>query len=195
MQDQDNNAREELGDEAGSSDAVGDRSTDVSTPKLQRRGDVNRCPVCGSQVDVEAYHCPACRNYFCYHCRARLLLSEKHLQCINQDCEYYGKLMCDVCDQLAEKEESPSIYAEPEDGYWPALLIIVLVVSALVWYWISFPVALFVAITSFGLGGFILQRMGLNIFGAKRMVEQQRRLTYFTCVCCGQAVKEVVENG
>ena len=161
--------------------------------RYSAEGNVNKCPVCGSQVDTEAYHCPACQNYFCYHCRARLSLSEKHLQCINQNCNYYGKLLCDVCDQFTEREESPLVYAEPEDGYWPAWIVIVLIASCLVWYWSSLSIALGFAIVTFPLFGWLLQKAGLNIFGTTRMVEQPKRISYFTCVCCGERAKEVVE--
>jgi hypothetical protein len=172
-----------------------DVSGNDSTKILERRGDVEKCPVCGSHVDAEAYHCPTCRNYFCYHCRARLLLSEKHLQCASQSCAYYGKLMCSVCDQLEEKEEPPSVYAEPEDGYWPVWLILTLITAGLIWYWFSFPAGLVVAVVFFGVGGYLLQRLGVNIFGSKRMVEQQRRSTHYNCISCGLPAKEVAEAG
>lgn len=194
MQEQDENVDTQADDANRESDRVSDSSGGL-TAVLERRGDVEKCPVCGSHVDAEAYHCPTCRNYYCYHCRARVLLSEKHLQCASQSCEYYGKLVCSVCDQLAEKEEPPSVYAEPEDGYWPAWLVLVMIVSALTWYWFSFPVAVLVFVLGFGLGGYLLHLLGLNIFGAKRTVEHHRRSKYFTCICCGQPAKEVVEAG
>ena len=91
--------------------------------ELKRRGDVEKCPVCGSHVDAEAYHCPSCRNYFCFHCRSRLVPPDTQLQCVNQQCDYYGKLVCDVCDISHQRDEAPTVYAEPEDGYWPGWLI------------------------------------------------------------------------
>ena len=198
MQDQGQQSQRRIGETSPeSSNATGGRSTDVSTPQqLERRGDVNKCPVLRFTGRLRSIPLPSLPEITsaiivardCYFPRNTCSASIKTASTM-------GSLLCDVCDQLAEKEESPSIYAEPEDGYWPAWLILVLIVSGLVWYWVSFPVALVAAITLFGLGGFILQRIGLNIFGAKRMVEQQRRLTYFTCVCCGQAVKEVAEIG
>ena len=97
--------------------------------ELKRRGNVAKCPICGSQVDPEAYHCPACHNYYCYHCRARLLASDTQLQCANQSCDYYGKLVCSVCDPQGEKEEPPAVYEEPEDGYWPLWLIVSLIIG------------------------------------------------------------------
>ena len=115
MNSNEENLVNELG-ESPTGSTQGNEAAVVTAPP-ERRGDVNKCPICGSQVDSEAYHCSACRNYYCYHCRARLLLSEIHLQCVNQNCDYYGKLVCDVCDPLEEQEEEPAVYAEPEDGY------------------------------------------------------------------------------
>ena len=43
---------------------------------------------------------PGLPQYFCFHCRARLLPPDTQLQCVNQQCDYYGKLVCDVCDKL-----------------------------------------------------------------------------------------------
>ncbi len=158
---------------------------------LERRGDVQKCPVCGSQVDPEAYFCPTCRNYFCYHCRARLLDSDKQLQCVDQNCSYYAKLVCSVCDSNVEKEEPPTVYAEPEDGYWPAWLILILLVAVVTWYFTSFLVAAGVAIVIYCGGGYLLQRLGINVFGREREVEYQRRSSFHTCICCKQPIKEL----
>ena len=177
------------------SGAVGDAATDGTGDKqrygLQRRGDVEKCPVCGSRVDAEAFHCPTCHSHFCFHCRARLLPPDTQLQCINQQCDYYGKLVCGVCDKLAEKDEPPAVYAEPEDGYWPGWLLAVLVVSAFVWYFTSLLIAIGIAIAAFAGGGYWLQRRGVNIFGREITVEHQRKSAYYTCMRCEQAVKEL----
>ncbi len=37
-------------------------ASEAQAESLHRRGDVNKCPICGSGVDSEAYHCPASRN-------------------------------------------------------------------------------------------------------------------------------------
>ena len=114
-----------------------DEACTVSTAAPQRRGDAEKCPVCGSRVDSEAYYCPTCQSFYCFHCRARLLPSDTQLQCVNQCCEYYGKLVCGVCDAAAEKEEPPAVYSEPEDGYWPAWLVLILVTAPMIWYFQS----------------------------------------------------------
>ncbi len=192
MQDQDDNDRGESGGDVREGIGVGDDSNKISTVELPRRGNVEKCPVCGSRVDVEAYHCPACHNSFCFHCRARLLPPDTQLQCVNQQCDYYGKLVCEVCDSAAEKEEPPTVYAEPEDGYWPALLALVLILVPLVWYFTSsFLVAVGFAVLAFVGGGSFLQRRGVNVFGRENQVEHPRRSTYYTCIRCRQPVKKL----
>jgi hypothetical protein len=164
---------------------------EAAAEQLLRRGDVEKCPVCGSRVDAEAYYCPTCCNYFCFHCRARLLPADTQLQCVNQQCDYYGKLVCAECNAMGEKEDSPSVYAEPEDGYWPAWLVVTLIASALSWYFYSFLVALAAAVIVFALGGLALQRLGLNIFGRERKVEHRRTSSFHTCIRCEQPVKRL----
>jgi len=172
-----------------------DHVSEATASDLRRRGDVQKCPICGSQVDAEAYHCAQCRNYFCYHCRARLLTNDPQFQCGNQHCDYYAKLICGICDPLAEKDEPPAVYAEPEDGYWPAWLLVVVVAAALVGYFTSFLWAAGIAIVAFTLGGYGLQRAGMNIFGRERKVEHQRKSSFHSCINCQQPVKELDAAG
>jgi hypothetical protein len=168
-----------------------DEQVDTRKNELKRRGDLQKCPVCGSHVDPEAYLCPHCRNYYCFHCRARLLASDQQYQCVNQNCEYYGKLLCSVCNPEVEKDEPPSVYAEPEDGYWPLLLIASLVVGALTWILNSFLAALLIWVGGFAGGAYALHRAGVNVFGREKQVTQQRSSAYHTCTCCQQPVKQI----
>ena len=177
------------------SDANADKASDAvavnSSPLSQRRGNVEKCPVCGSHVDAEAFHCPTCHNEFCFHCRARMCADELKLQCINQECEYYGKLVCDLCDQAGEKDEEPAVYFEPEDGYWPVWLLAVLIVSVFVWFYASFLAAAATALLGFVVGGLLLQLIGLNVFGKKHQVQHERKSLFHTCISCQQPVKEM----
>ena len=159
----------------------------------RRRGDVCKCPICGSANDPEAFYCVKCRNYFCFHCRARSLPSEPQWQCVNQDCDYYGKLVCSVCNPVSEQDEPPSIYSEPQDGYWPAWLALHLVVAAFLWYFSSsFLGAALIAAASYIGGGYWLQKKaGWNLFGQERKVEQHRKSSFHTCIKCQQRVKEL----
>jgi hypothetical protein len=158
---------------------------------LSRRGDVGKCPICGTSVDEEAYHCPSCRNYFCFHCRARLISPDIQLQCVNQHCDYYGKLVCDVCDPQQQRDEPPNVYAEPEDGYWPGWLLLSVTVGACVWFFSSILSGVLSGIGLFLLGGGLLHMVGVNIFGWQRMVEHPRKSTFHSCISCGEIVKQV----
>ncbi len=190
MEEQDNRNDEVAGETATAVDES-DTQHEEAKPEINRRGDVEKCPVCGSAVDADAYHCPSCRNYFCYHCRARLVPPDKQLQCVNQDCDYYGKLVCDVCDVAHERDEPPTVYAEPEDGYWPGWLLLALVSFGVVWYLHSLHFAIWQAVGLFVLGGLILHVAGVNIFGKQRVVEHQRKSIHHRCLSCGEGVKEI----
>ncbi|TWU29054.1 hypothetical protein Poly41_67530 [Novipirellula artificiosorum] len=158
----------------------------------QRLGDVEKCPVCGSRVDGEAYHCPTCRNSFCFHCRASVLPSEVQYKCTNQPCEYYGKLLCDVCEERVEREEPPAIYLEPQEGYWPLLLVALIVAAGFLWaFWTSFRWSSLFVLVGFPAIGILLHRLGLNIFGRERRVEHRRTSRFYQCRCCQQQVKEL----
>jgi len=167
-----------------------------STPAaLKRRGDISKCPICGSAIDAGAFHCAQCHNYFCFHCRARLLKSDTQLECRNQSCDYYAKLICSTCDPPCTKDEAPSVFVEPLDGYWPLWLIVALIVLGVTWYYTSFLSALLAAIAVFAIGGFLIHRAGVNIFGGERRVTEDVTSTYYVCMCCQQAVREVPGAG
>jgi hypothetical protein len=164
----------------------------VEKRELRRRGDLQKCPVCGSQVDPDAYHCPRCHNYYCYHCRARMLGADKQYQCSSNDCDYYGKLLCGVCDPEIQRDEPPAVYLEPEDGYWPLVLLISVVVGALTWILtFSFWTAVVILLGGFAGGAYALQRAGVNVFGRENEVKQARTTSYHTCICCQQPVREI----
>jgi hypothetical protein len=118
-----------------------------------------------------------------------LLGVDAQMQCTNQGCNYYGKLICAVCDPAVEHEEPPSVYAEPEDGYWPAWLLLVLTVSAVIWWFTSFLAAAAIAVAAYAGGGYVLHRAGVNLFGRQRKVEYKRKSTFHTCIKCQRQVK------
>jgi hypothetical protein len=172
--------------------AIAEEEVTTEQPELSRRGDLQKCPVCGSQVDADAYHCPHCHNYYCFHCRARLLGSDKQFQCINKSCNYYGKLVCGVCDPEVEKDEPPAVYLEPEDGYWPLLLFISFTIAVLIGIatW-SFLAAMVILFGGFAGCAYALERAGVNVFGRENKVTQPRTTSHYTCICCHQPVREI----
>jgi hypothetical protein len=158
---------------------------------VARRGDVTKCPICGSPADPDAYHCAKCRNYFCFHCRARILPSDVQAECVNSDCAYYGKLVCGLCETPHVKEEAPLVYAEPLDGYWPLWLLATLVAGVVTWYVTTWWIGILLTVLMYAVGGYQLQRAGLNIFGSESLVTRPRSSSYRTCIRCQQPVKEI----
>jgi hypothetical protein len=65
--------------------------------EYRRVGDTAKCPACGASMDPEAYRCPKCRIYFCFKCRRRVQPRDPQYQCMNQQCDQYGKLLCNAC--------------------------------------------------------------------------------------------------
>jgi hypothetical protein len=64
---------------------------------LRRVGDPEKCPACSASMDAEAYRCPKCFVYFCFKCRRRVQKGDPQYQCLNQQCNQYGKLLCNIC--------------------------------------------------------------------------------------------------
>jgi hypothetical protein len=157
----------------------------------ERRGALDVCPICGSSVHPEAYFCSRCSNYFCFVCRARVAPSELALQCGNRECDYFGKLVCNHCDPSTTVAEEPFLYKEPIDGYWPAWLLISLLLSVVV-VWRTTWIAGGLAFLSLYVGlGYLLQSVGFNLFGVERNVELPRSSTSHRCLRCGQNAKPV----
>ena len=176
-----------------------DSADDQDSPELAsdspppRLGNVEKCPVCGSSVDSEAYCCPTCHSFYCYHCRARVLETDPQYQCINQACSYHGRLMCGVCDQEHQEDDEPMVYMEPEDGFWPMLLLAALVVGLITWGfgapgWL-WPLGSMAVV--FTVGSLLVMAIGRSVFGRDIRIEQQRFRDYHTCLCCGQEVKQL----
>lgn len=182
--------RDEAGAEVALPTAEAVHVADPSAPP-PRLGNVRECPVCGSAVAPGAYHCPTCQNSFCFHCRARVLPSDVQLQCVNQRCAYYGKLLCDVCEDTVVEEQPPAVYMEPEEGFWPLLLLVDFIAFGFVWYQSSFGWAALFLFLAFPALGYAGQVLGLNVFGRERRVEHRRTAEYYRCICCRKAVKEL----
>jgi hypothetical protein len=154
-----------------------------------RRGELDVCPVCGSSVHPQAYFCSHCTNYFCFICRSRVTSSDVLLQCVNRDCEYFGKMVCTQCDLSQTTEEKPFLYKEPTDGYWPAWLLVCILLSIYVTWRTTFLLGGLAFLALYPGLGYLLQAAGLNIFGKERSVEFPRSKTEYSCVRCAQPAK------
>lgn len=164
-------------------------SIDKENDPSRRRGELDVCPICGSNVHPKAYFCSRCSNYFCFVCRSRVGSTDVSLQCVNRDCDYFGKLVCNHCNPSQTINEQPFYYKEPTDGYWPAWLLACVVVAMLiVWKttWIAGVLAFFSLYAGLG---YLMQSVGFNIFGKERSVELPRSSTSYSCVRCSQPAK------
>ncbi len=137
---------------------------------------------------------PDVSQHILFSLSPRILPAEHQYQCVNQQCGYYGKPLCEVCEQLVEEDAPPAVYLEPQEGYWPLLLIAVIAAAWFVWSRRSFGSALLWVLFGFPLIGGLLQAVGINIFGKQRRVEHSRKSRFRRCLCCQQPVKEIVAN-
>jgi hypothetical protein len=159
---------------------------------IQRLGDVQKCPACGSQVDPGAYHCPKCRRDFCFHCRVGLVDEDDQFHCINQACNYHGKVLCGTCDPEAKRDEAPSVYSEYDSGWWPFLLVAGLLVGVVSYFFVwDFWLAAGIGLITAAVAAFLLHRAGVNVMGKENRIVQPRVTIYHTCISCKQPVKEL----
>ena len=161
----------------------------VTLNEVQRLGDTKKCPACGSEVDSGAYHCPRCRNYFCYRCRARVLPTDPQFQCVNQECDYHGKLVCSTCDKESLKEEEPTIYFDRVGGWWPSLATCAVFLFIIALFYTDFWIALILALGTFAGVGLALHRAGLNVFDANKKIVEHRHSVHHISVRCSKSVK------
>jgi hypothetical protein len=172
-------------------DEVTQVESQASDSRLSRIVKKSQCPICGTRIHSESFCCPKCRNYFCFHCRARMSSSDIAMQCRNRECDHYGKLVCDDCDPAHDQRETPSTYKEPIDGYWPLWLMLALTASILVGIYTTVTAGV-LSFLGLYLGlGYIFQSAGFNIFGRERLVELQRVSKVHTCISCEQPTKTV----
>jgi len=159
------------------------------SPQVERRGELDVCPICGSGVHPQAYYCPKCSNYYCFVCRARVSQADVSVQCTNRDCDFFGKLVCSQCDPANTVQEQPYVYQEPTDGYWPAWLLASLAISAFVIWETGWLAGSLAFLGVYGGIGYLMQSLGCNIFGKKRNVEISRTSSNYACVRCSHPAK------
>jgi len=80
----------------------------------------------------------------------------------------------------------PVVFSEPEDGYWPLILILSVVGGLCAWWWwsLGFWGTVGVGVGAFVLLGGVSAALGFCVFGRVRSVEQKRTRTFHTCLHC-----------
>ncbi len=169
----------------------------------RRMGDTAKCPACGVSMDADAYRCPKCRIYFCFKCRRRVQPRDPQYQCMNQQCEQYGKLLCNACiveiPQMGERSR--------EDLVQPGQNVKVVPANVLSWVFfitlgLSFAAGLYFGLPWWGgiVGGIIFSGI---VAGWLSTLTEYKQPVYRTvtenvevgrskcCIACKQAVEHI----
>lgn len=165
--------------------------------ELKRLGPQDKCPACGWRLDADAYRCPKCMIYFCFKCRRRVTVTDPQYQCLNQKCNYYGKLLCEVCTNAVPEYETRT-ECVPEhhhvDGVWRHILGVGIAIGILCWIFTSFEVGFLVAVA------FVVVGVVIAI-AKKKPIFENDTTTYSTrtvrsqsgvrreCIACNQPVE------
>jgi hypothetical protein len=98
-------------------------------------------------------------------------------------------MVCSQCDLSQTTEEKPFLYKEPTDGYWPAWLLVCVLLSSYITWRTTFLAGGLAFLALYPGIGYLLHAAGLNIFGKERSVELPRSSTAYSCVRCAQPAK------
>ena len=155
--------------------------------EFNRLGPQEKCPACGWRLDADAYRCPKCMIYFCFKCRRRVTATDPQYQCLNQKCQYYGKLLCEVCTESVPEFET---YEEPQtnDGCWKINVIAAVLGIATWWLFSSFIAGLIALIATFIAGCVIAVADELDD-ETKKVPTQYQTGDHKACIACKQPVE------
>ena len=157
----------------------------------RRRGDSTKCPVCGTGIDPSAYRCPKCRVYFCFKCRIQLRRDDKQFECVDQQCDCYGKLLCANCSPPIDFEE-PAIENEHKPGAMGPLMVSGAVVAGATFvFFAPLTVAAAVGAATVGGGAAVVKALGGRFFEENTKVETTRTKTARCCIQCKHPVKQI----
>lgn len=160
----------------------------------KRRGPQEKCPACGWRLDADAYRCPKCMIYFCFKCRRRVTATDPQYQCLNQQCQYYGKLLCEVCTQ-SEPQYEEYRQEHSEGGTWFGIAIAAWVIGIVTWMLATFLVALVATVLVFAVGCAIGKKLGWGILSETRYtLERFQRGEHKVCIGCKQLVEVLQEK-
>ena len=152
--------------------------------ELNRRGNKQKCPACGWNLDGDAYRCPKCRIYFCYKCRARVVERDAQYQCMNQQCDCYGKLLCSACVKPIEEKD-----ILPKDN----ATIVTLIAGGFVGLITlpAGPIVSAIAATATVTGtSFLARKFGFNVWLTKDK-EERVISAPLCCIACKKPVKHL----
>lgn len=150
----------------------------------RRVGETQKCPACGVPVDADAYRCPKCMIYFCFKCRRRVQKHDQQFQCMNQQCNYYGKLLCNSC--LVDVDHT-STFVPPNDTLVSIRTWAVVVGLVSLW-WVTIPVAIGIGAGAFIAGSIAASAAGMLKEKSPETVVLGRRKA---CIACKQAVEHL----
>jgi hypothetical protein len=178
-------------------------SEDRRNQPYRRVGDTAKCPARGVSMDPDAYRCPKCRIYFCFKCRRRVQSRDPQYQCMNQQCELYGKLLCNACivevPQMGDRSRQELVEAGKRVKVVPAKVLPLVFFIILV---VSFGAGLNFGLPWWGgiVGGVIFATMVAGLLSNLTEYEQPvyRTVTENVevgrskcCIACKQAVEHI----
>jgi hypothetical protein len=168
----------------------------MSKPEFNRLGPQEKCPACGWRLDPGAYRCPKCRIYFCFKCRRRVIERDAQYQCLNQQCLYYGKLLCEVCTESVPEYEDRQVphYSSGQSGVWRIFSIAAGVVGVIVWIVSGeFAIGLLCAVAGLVGGAVFASKNGWAWFdkpgSTNYTTERYQTGDHKACIACKQPVE------
>lgn len=160
--------------------------------ELNRLGPQEKCPACGWRLDADAYRCPKCMIYFCFKCRRRVTVTDPQYQCLNQQCQYYGKLLCVVCtESVPEYQTYQQPQVHPGCSRGVGIVVVAVIFGIAVWWlFSSFLAGLITLATTLVAGCIIAATMGWRIVDETTYVATQVQTgDHKACIACKQPVE------
>lgn len=167
----------------------------------RRIGDTTECPACGWAISPNAYHCPKCRVYYCFKCRARVGPHESQFQCADQTCPQYGKLLCSACTVMVPVFQDVTRVVTPESKEYPGCpwgcLAMCLPPPVGIWLWVQHWIEIGAAgvVGTFVLVAVILHQTGATWFTKEQTIPAVTATTnecvaeHRCCIQCRHPVK------
>lgn len=164
--------------------------------ELNRIGSQEKCPACGSRLDADAYRCPKCMIYFCFKCRRRVAARDPQYQCLNQQCKYYGKLLCEVCTTAVPEYKTHTVEI-PDDHHTKVKDVVIMLIlgcaialGIVCWIFVAFSLGVACAIIAAWSGLAIAVQIfdgDLKTYTTKS--EQYQSGIHRECIACNQPVE------